>query len=459
MNKMIMKLCAFAASLTCLTAAMTVPSPAAGPLSGPLSSSGPLGSSGASSSSSPLGSSGPLSSSGPLGSSAIRTDVPAPEGELRGVWISYLIWDKLPAEEAAFRQGVDEILDNCVSWGMNAVFVHVRSHGDAMYPSAIYPWSKFASGSQGAGVQGRAPGYDPLAYFVQAAHARGLQFHAWFNPYRITGYLMNWSEVSSVSPAKRWMSDGDPSNDRNVLCHDGAYYYNPSSEEVKQMVVNGVMEVVRGYDVDGIHFDDYFYPELDDTVEGRQFDLPEYLASGSSLPAAQWRRDQVSDLVSRVYRAIKAEKPQIQFGISPQGYTAHLRSDRKLFVDIDRWMSEDGFLDYVMPQLYWGFETKTSSGEPAPYAFMANLADWRSLKRKGNVKLYLGLGLYRAGTDVQDYNEVSEWLRRSDIIGRQVVEGRLSGDVSGYCFYSYDSFLEPGAQKETANLLPLLRQQ
>ncbi len=437
MAKKFRRLCALALSALYLTAAAAMSADAAARQYGPL---GPLG---------PLG---------PVVPQTIRTDVPAPEGELRGVWVSYLIWDKLPADRASFQRGVDEILDNCVSWGMNAVFVHVRSHGDAMYPSEIYPWSKFASGSQGAGVQGRDPGYDPLAYFVKAAHDRGLKFHAWFNPYRITGYLMNWSEVSSLSPAKRWMSDADAGNDRNVLCHDGAYYYNPASEEVRQMVVNGVMEVVRGYDVDGVHFDDYFYPELDDTVEGRQFDLPEYKASGSSLPAAQWRRNQVSDLVSRVYRAIKAEKPQVEFGISPQGYVEHLRSDNKLFVDIDRWMSEDGFIDYIMPQLYWGFETKTSAGAPAPYAFMQNLTTWRNLRQKGNVKLYLGLGLYRAGTNVTDYTGVSEWLRRSDIIGRQVVEGRLAGDVSGYCFYSYDSFLQPEAQAEAANLLPLLRQ-
>ena len=428
MRKLFAKIYALAVTAVCLAAALPGAVRAAGPGVGP----------------------GRLYGPGSTSSQTIDLNAPAPEGELRGVWISYLIWDKLSADQTTFQMQVDEILDNCKDWGMNAVFVHVRSHSDAMYPSAVYPWSKFVSGSQG-----RSPGYDPLAYFVQAAHARGLQFHAWFNPYRITGYLMNWSEVSSTSPAKRWAFDGDPSNDRNVLLHDGSYYYNPSSEEVKQMVVNGVMEVVRGYDVDGIHFDDYFYPELDDTVEGRWFDLPEYLASGSSLPAAQWRRDQVSDLVRRVWQSIKAEKPQVVFGISPQGYVEHLRSDHNLFVDIDRWMSEPGYIDYVMPQLYWGFETKTSDGKAAPYAFAANLDTWRALKRTGNVKLYLGLAMYRAGTNVTDYNETSEWLRRNDILARQVAAGRQSGDVSGYCFYSYDSFLQPEALGEVTNLRPL----
>lgn len=376
----------------------------------------------------------------------------ASKEELRGVWISYLIWNELPKGEAEFQKAVNEMFDNCRSWGMNAVFVHARSHSDAMYPSSYYPWSKFASGQPG-----QALGYDPMAYMIQAAHERGLQFHAWFNPYRITGYLMPWEEVSEKSQAKIWLSDSDVSNDRWVLKHDGAYYYNPSVKQVKDMVIQGVMEVVNNYDVDGIHFDDYFYPQLNDNDPTRWFDKPEYLAGGAKSGIAQWRRDQVSELVYGVNRAIKDSKPELLFGVSPQGYVTHLRSDQNLFVDIDRWMSQKGFVDYIMPQLYWGFETKTSSGEAAPYAFDHNLETWIALKKKGDVELYLGLGLYRAGTDVKDYNEVSEWLVQSDIIRRQVEAGRRSGEVAGTCFYSYDSFLRPEAQREVANLLPLFR--
>lgn len=372
--------------------------------------------------------------------------------ELRGIWISYLIWNKLPKDESGFKKAVDEMFDYCKSWGMNSVFVHVRSHSDAMYPSEYYPWSKFASKTQGEAV-----GYDPLAYMIQAAHDRGMEFHAWFNPYRITGYLMPWDEVSDKNPAKLWLNDSDVSNDRWVLHHDGAYYFNPSVKQVKDLVIQGVMEVVNNYNVDGIHFDDYFYPGLDDNNHAGWFDKPEYLASGENKGIAQWRRDQVSELVYGVNQAIKASKPEVAFGISPQGYVANLRSDKKLFVDIDRWMSQDGFVDYIMPQLYWGFEARTSGGELAPYAFQNNLDTWINLKKKGNVKLYLGLGMYRAGADVKDYNTTSEWLRSDDIIKRQVETGRASDNVEGFCFYSYDSFLQPEAQKEVSNLLPLLR--
>lgn len=372
--------------------------------------------------------------------------------ELNGVWISYLILNELPKDEAGFKAAVNQMFDNCKSWGMNAVFVHARSHGDAMYPSDHYPWSKFVTGKQGQAIN-----YDPFAYMVQAAHERGLQIHAWFNPYRITGYLMPWEEVSDQSPAKRWLNDNDTSNDRWVLKHDDAYYYNPSVKQVKDMVIQGVLEVVNHYEVDGIHFDDYFYPVVDDNQETRWFDKPEYLASGAKNPLWQWRRDQVSELVYGINQAIKGVKPNVLFGVSPQGYAAHLRSQSELFVDIDRWMSQDGYVDYIMPQLYWGFETKNSLGELTPYAFENNLNTWTQLKRSGHVTLYLGLGMYRAGNDVKDYNEVSEWLRYQDIIKRQVEMGRSRKEVSGFCFYSYDSFLQPEAQSEVSNLLPLLR--
>lgn len=371
--------------------------------------------------------------------------------ELKGVWISYLEWEKLPKERERFQKAVDQMFNNVKSWGMNAVFVHVRSHSDAMYPSDYYPWSKFASGTAG-----KDPGYDPLDYMIKAAHARGLKFHAWLNPYRITGYLMSWDEVSDNSPAKQWLNGQDEAMNRRVLNHNGAWYYNPSFPEVRELVTKGVAEIVENYQVDGIHFDDYFYPELDDGSPSRCFDLPEYLASGSELSAADWRRANVNQLVAETYRTVKSINPSVTFGISPQGYVEHLRSSQELFADIDTWMSAGGYIDYIMPQIYWGFETRTAAGNLAPYAFENNLKTWIDLKKRGDVKLYLGLAAYRAGTDTKDYTGTSEWLRRDDILKRQVEAGRQSGQISGYCFYSYSSFLEEAAGKEVKNLLPVL---
>ena len=375
-----------------------------------------------------------------------------PSQELRGVWISYLDWEKLPADENGFKAGVDQILDRCVELKMNAVFVQVRPDADAMYPSEYFPWSRFVTGTQG-----KDPGYDPLAYFVQAAHRRRLQFHAWINPYRVTGYLNRWNQVSEQSFVRQWLSDSDITNDRWVLKHNGEYYLNPAVEEVRWRIIEGVREIVEHYDVDGIHFDDYFYPEVNNEDENKWFDKPEYDASGSSSNISDWRRENINQLIQEVYQAVKSTKPHVQFGISPEGYVEHLRSDNRLFADVDTWMSQDGYVDYIMPQIYWGFEHKLSDGSPAPFAFSNNLKTWIQLKKKGNTRLYLGLAMYKTGSGSTDNNAVPEWLRRNDIIKRQVQEGRESGQISGYCFYAYSSFQEPACQEEVANSMKVFQ--
>lgn len=370
------------------------------------------------------------------------------DGELRAVWISYLDWEKMSSDQATFQAEVNQMMKRCVDLKMNAVFVHVRPDGDAMYPSSYYPWSRFITGTQG-----QNPGYDPLKIFVDTAHRYGLQFHAWFNPFRVTGYLNSWDQVSAASPAKQWLSDQNPANDRWVLKQGKEYYFNPAVPEVRDMIINGVREVVQNYDVDGVHFDDYFYPEINNNDAGRWFDKPEYDASGSSLGITQWRRENINQLIRGVYSTVKELKPAVQFGVSPEGYVNNLRGESRLFVDIDTWMSQPGYIDYIMPQIYWGFEHKMSDGTSAPFAFANNLNTWLELKNRGNVRLYLGLAMYKTGSNTKDNNAVPEWLRYNDIMKRQVEAGRATGQISGYCFYAYSSFQEAACQAEVANLM------
>lgn len=370
-------------------------------------------------------------------------------GEMRGVWVSYLDWNGWAKDEAGYKKAMDQTLDLCVQRGLNAVFLQVRPDGDAMYPSQYFPWSKFASGKQG-----KNPGYDPLAYAVQAAHQRGLQLHAWINPYRITGYLNRYSDLCASNPAIAWAKDGDSSNDRWVLCQNGEYYYNPAIPQVRQLIIDGVKEIVTNYEVDGIHFDDYFYPNLDDSKAETWFDYPEYQASGTSLSVAAWRRNNVNELVRGVYSAVKSIRPQALFGISPEGYLQNLRKDTRQFTDVDAWMTQSGYVDYLMPQIYWGFEAK-QNGQAAGYAFANCLNEWVTLKKKGNVKLYVGLALYKTGTDAVDGNEVPEWQRYHDIMKREVQAGRATGQVSGYCFYDLSSLTRAAAAEEVANVTAL----
>ncbi|QIB69533.1 family 10 glycosylhydrolase [Aminipila butyrica] len=379
------------------------------------------------------------------------TNTTAPAGEMNAMWISYLEYMNMPKTEVGFKAGVDAMFDRCKALGMNAVIVHVRSHGDAMYPSQYYPWSIFASGTQGTN-----PGYDPMAYMISAAHSRGLEFHAWINPYRVTGYGTYWSQVGASNPVKLWQSDGNPSNDRWALLHKGEYYLNPAIPEVRQMVIDGVREIVQNYDVDGIHFDDYFYPSVNDSDQAACFDKPEYDQSGSSMSIANWRRNNVDLLVKGVYEAVKGVDSQVVFGISPAGNLSNLRSNASYFVDIDKWLSQPGYVDYIMPQLYWGFETKDSSGNTAAYAYVNNLNSWINLADKGPVKLYVGLNMANAGSNVPDKNATSEWLRYNDIIARQVTTGRATGKVAGYAYFRYEYFNKDIAQKEVNNLVKVL---
>ncbi|MCD8224254.1 MAG: family 10 glycosylhydrolase [Clostridiales bacterium] len=379
---------------------------------------------------------------------------PGASAELRGVWISYLDWLKFPSDEAGFEKAVDQVLDRCVELNMNAVFVHVRADADAMYPSDYFPWSRFITGTQGLD-----PGYDPLDYFVEAAHDRDLQFHAWINPLRVTGYRNRWDYVSEDNPAKIWLTDSSTHNDRWVLKQGGEYYFNPAVPEVRELIVSGVREVVDMYDIDGVHFDDYFYPEVDDSSRDKWFDKPEYDRSGSSLSIADWRRENINTLIQAVYEAVHESREEAVFGISPEGYIDNLRSDTRLFTDVDTWMTQPGYVDYIMPQLYWGFEHRLADGSLAPYAFENNLRTWVGLRQEGGerVTLYLGLAMYKAGSGTKDNNAVPEWLRRSDIIKRQVEAGRKSGAVAGYCFYSYSSFQDADCQEEVENLMKVLK--
>ena len=201
-------------------------------------------------------------------------DIKGTDKEFRAVWIAYYDFvDSKEMDKEAFTAYVGEMFDNVAGIGMNAVMVHVRAFSDAMYKSSYYPWSYYASGQQGV-----SPGYDPLKIMVKEAHKRGLEIHAWLNPYRVTSSWNGGTDVTKLSkknPARKWLTNSKTSDDRYVLSYGGAMYYNPSVSAVRKLIVNGVKEIVENYDVDGIHFDDYFYPDLGTGYE-TNFDAPEY---------------------------------------------------------------------------------------------------------------------------------------------------------------------------------------
>ncbi|WP_310601495.1 glycoside hydrolase family 10 protein [Anaerosporobacter sp.] len=371
--------------------------------------------------------------------------------ELKAVWISYLEFDKFKEYTySEFKKYIDTIYNNCVKMNLNTVIVQVRPMGDAMYPSQYFPWSKYASGEQGLD-----PGYDPLEYMVTAAHKRNLEIHAWINPYRVSLSGTNPNTLSEDNLARSWSNDGI--TERFVLAYGGKLYYNPAIPEVQNLIADGVREIVENYAVDGIHFDDYFYPSLGSGYK-KNFDNIEYneyveacKASGiSPEDIPQWRRDNVSNMVQKVYRTVKEINPNCVFGISPAGNISNLLSTSSYYVDIKKWLSSSDYVDYICPQIYWSFEHPV-----APYKTIVN--EWNKIKVSETINMYIGLAAYRAGDSekiAKGYTDVS-WSKSDTILKRQVEYGRNTGAVDGYMLFRYESLLVPKAKKEVQNLISL----
>lgn len=369
--------------------------------------------------------------------------------EFKAVWISYLefaSYGKNGFTEESFKKTVNTMFDNVVNLKMNAVVVQVRPYGDAMYPSAYFPWSKYISGTQGTN-----PGFDPLAYMVKAAHDRGLAFHAWLNPYRVTTGSTDYSKLSKDNPARVWKEDSDASNDRNVLSFGGNLYYNPAVKQVQDLILNGIREIVTNYDVDGIHFDDYFYPALGSGYK-TNFDAPEYQAYAevckmnnvTPMTIANWRRYNVNTLVRNAYSMIKKIKTDVEFGISPGGFIDSLASDQAYYVDVKTWLSSNGYVDYICPQIYWTFSNST-------YPYDKTLKKWLSYRTSSTVKVYVGIATYRAGSTLE-----KDWKNDPDVLRKQVEYGRNTGLVDGYVFFRYEFFYNKTTKPGVDRLLDIL---
>ena len=377
---------------------------------------------------------------------SIVKQITAEAEEFRAVWISYLEFDKNGYTEAEFRNYIDEMFDNIVDLNMNAVVVQVRPFGDAMYDSAYFPWSVYASGQQG-----RDPGFDPLAYMTEAAHERGLEIHAWLNPYRITNNTTDYITLSEDNPARVWMEDDDVSNDRNVLAYDGKLYYNPARKEVQELIINGIREIVEKYDVDGIHFDDYFYPSLGSRYatifDSEEYELYRAEAGEEAMDIVNWRRENINTLVRNVYSAIKDISSEVVFGISPGGFLDYLMEDTRYYVDFETWMSEPGYIDYICPQIYWSFSHSR-------YPFDETLDRWLSYRENSAVKVYVGIATYKAGMRTEE----ADWYEDDDVLRNQVLYARETGEVDGFIFFRYAFFYNSATEDGVERLLEVLQE-
>ena len=337
--------------------------------------------------------------------------------EMKAVWLSYLdlkpmLLDKNDKSvgKAQFTKNIQKAFDNIQQLGLNTVIAQVRPFSDALYESELFPWSYLATGEEGAD-----PGFDPLAIMVEQAHQRGLQLHAWVNPYRVRTSATN-KQLSSKNPAVKLLKSGD------AIRYNGAVTYDPASKKAQQLIVDGVREIVEKYDVDGIHFDDYFYPSEDPSLDSAAYES--YTQSVENpLPLLEWRAANINAMVAQVYESIKAVKEEVVFGISPQG---NIANDEAMGADVKTWAAVPGYVDYLAPQLYFSFENEA-------LGYLEALEEWAALPRHKGLKLYAGLALYKVGTDADG----GTWLGRDDIIALQA-EAALAAGYQGAILYSSD---------------------
>ncbi len=342
--------------------------------------------------------------------------------EVRAVWISFFELEQMlmGQNESTYTKKLGAAFDNIAGLGLNTIIFQVRPYADAIYPSEYFPWSYLATGSEGGD-----PGFDPLAIAIREAHNRGLALEAWINPYRIRN--SNYDEPLSGS-IKAMLNSGD------AIDYKGAITFDPASEKAQQLIVDGVKELVDNYNVDGIHFDDYFYPTTEEDFDQASYSA--YQKNGGRLTLAEWRRENVNTLVKKVYAAVHS-KADIRFGISPQGNLDN--NYNKQFIDVAKWLSGSGYVDYICPQIYFGFKNGTS-----PYA--ETVAQWNDLIKNSDIDLMIGLSPYKIGVEDTWAGEgKNEWKQNSDLLSRMVDCAREEEQYDGFVLFRYDSVFNPAA--------------
>ncbi len=349
--------------------------------------------------------------------------------EVKGVWISYFeLYPILTGKNSyEFRTGIGEYYDNALSLGINTVYVHVRPYGDSMYKSDYYPWSKYCTG-----YIDQDPGFDPLEIMIDEAHKRNISFHAWINPMRCS-QQDDMPKVSDVFPTKDWYNN---KYGEYIVKINGYWYLNPAYDEVTDLIADGTAEIVSRYDVDGVHIDDYFYPTTD-----ASFDYTAFAASGySSLE--QFRLDNCTKMVDKMYKAVKSHNSTALFGVSAQGNVTNNRE--VLYADVEKWCTEKGYVDYMAPQIYYGFE---NSGQP----FMEVVDQWDEMLRGTGKRLIPGLAVYKIGTeDTWAGSGKYEWINDTEIIRRQIEYSRTADTYSGIILYSYQFIFSPDSNVSVA---------
>ena len=333
--------------------------------------------------------------------------------EERAIFISYIELEEYVKgkDNTTSKKNIDTMIDNIDKFHFNMIILQVRSFSDAIYNSKIFPWSSTISDKEGIN-----PGYDVLNYFIKKAHQRHIELHAWINPYRIRS-LQNNQEISEKNKAYTWQ------NTNNVKNLPTGIYYNPASEDVKKLILSGVEELVNNYNIDGIHYDDYFYPSND--IDNDNYN--EY-KKNHDITLSDYHLEQVNDLIKRTHKITKLH--HITFGISPSGNISNNYNSN--YADVYNWGKSDLYVDYLMPQIYYGFKNES---EP----FFEVLNSWDQLVSTSHVKILPALAMYKINKqDNYAKGGIDEWINEDNIIMKQVLISRNIKSYGGFGIFRYD---------------------
>lgn len=346
---------------------------------------------------------------------------------IKSVWITYYELSEFTkdSDEDTFTESIRNAFEELSKNGFNRVTVQVRPFADAFYKSAYFPVSAYFNG-----VQGDELIYDPLEIIISSAQRYNLEVEAWINPYRVSSNT-DFSELDESNIALKWQD-----TDNLIVC-DSGIYFNPASDEVNKLIVNGVKEIIDNYEVNSICFDDYFYPSSSKKIDSSSF--KKYKESGGELSLDDWRRENVSNMVKSVYKAVKGADRNITFGISP---AANMENDySSLYADVERWSTEKGFVDYICPQIYFGFQNENQP-------FMKTAKSWAQM---AECDLYVALPLYKQGAEDEFAGELGadEFVNNNNIVSRQFTYLTKLDKVRGVYIFSYSSL---GDNDETNNL-------
>lgn len=360
-----------------------------------------------------------------------RAEAAVPE-ELRGMWIASVYNIDFPGKQnlsvSQMKQELNQIIADAEAMNLNAVFFQVRPTADALYDSALFPWSKYLTGSQG---KAPAQNFDPLEYLIRQGKAHGIEIHAWINPYKITRGTaekpnLDLNALSDDNPARLYP-------DLVVAHSSGELYLNPGEPMSRYLVLQGVKELLDNYDIAGIHYDDYFYPT------GTFDDADTYQNYGAGYNSIEdWRRHNVDLLVQETHQ-LTQQKPGAVFGVSPAGVWANKTtnpngSDTSAgvetyydhYADTRKWV-KNGWVDYIAPQIYWQI-----GHSKCDYAVLVDW--WSNVVRGTDVKLYIGHAAYKTGDSAQG----TQWMDGLEL-ERQIAYNRANRQVDGSIFYGYSA--------------------